>query len=55
MRLLLAAIISALQEIQLLAHVSGFEVVGVHGDLDLEVGMEGEGAYKCVVCMVKKT
>lgn len=41
------------QEVDLLARLSGFEVVGVYGALDLEVDTESEDAYVLVMCLRK--
>lgn len=42
------------QEVDLLARLSGFEVVGVYGALDLEVGTESDDAYVSVLCLRKQ-
>ncbi|KAL4425487.1 hypothetical protein ABPG75_009503 [Micractinium tetrahymenae] len=43
-----------LQEIDLLARVSGFEVVEVHGDFDAGIDLEHEEAYRSVVGLRRK-
>lgn len=43
-----------LQEVDLLARAAGFRVASVHGDVDLGVGLEAEGAYRMVVCLLRK-
>ena len=42
------------QEIDLLARITGFEVVGLHGALDLQVGLDSEDSYALVICLKKK-
>lgn len=41
------------QEIDLLATAAGLDVVGVYGDLNLDVGLSHEDAYRLVMVMRK--
>lgn len=43
-----------LQEVDLLARATGFEVVEVHGDFDAGICLEHEEAYRSVVCLRRK-
>ncbi|KAL4421094.1 hypothetical protein ABPG77_009621 [Micractinium sp. CCAP 211/92] len=43
-----------LQEVDLLARVTGFEVVEVHGDFDAGIGLDHEDAYRSVVCLRRR-
>ena len=43
-----------LQEINLLADASGFKVVATYGDLDIDIPLESEEAYRMVVVLQKK-
>jgi len=43
-----------LQEINLLAEASGFKVVATYGDLDIDIPLESEEAYRMVVVLQKK-
>lgn len=42
------------QEVDLLARLTGFEVVGLHGALDMQVGVDSEDSYALVICLRKK-
>ncbi|WIA32247.1 hypothetical protein OEZ86_003094 [Tetradesmus obliquus] len=42
-----------MQEIDLLATLTGMEVVGVYGDLDLNVSLNHEDAFRLVMCLRK--
>ena len=42
------------REVDLLARLSGFEVVGVYGALDLEVPIDDEESYVLVMCLRKQ-
>lgn len=41
------------QEVDLLARLTGFTVVGVHGALDMQVGVDSDDSYALVVCLKK--
>eukprot|EP00882_Tetradesmus_deserticola_P031463 GHRQ01035578.1.p1 GENE.GHRQ01035578.1~~GHRQ01035578.1.p1 ORF type:complete len:174 (+),score=94.51 GHRQ01035578.1:2-523(+) len=43
-----------LQEVDLLATLTGMEVVGVYGDLDLSVSLNHEDAFRLVMCLRKQ-
>lgn len=43
-----------LQEINMLADASGFEVVATYGDLDVDIPLESEEAYRMVVVLQNK-
>lgn len=42
------------QEVDLLARLTGFQVVGVHGALDMQVGVDSEDSYALVICLKKQ-
>lgn len=42
------------QEVDLLARLTGFQVVGVHGALDMQVGVNSEDSYALVICLRKQ-
>ena len=42
------------REMDLLARLTGFEVVGVYGALDLEVEIDDEESYVLVMCLRKQ-
>eukprot|EP00879_Flechtneria_rotunda_P020693 GHRR01021778.1.p2 GENE.GHRR01021778.1~~GHRR01021778.1.p2 ORF type:complete len:166 (+),score=42.54 GHRR01021778.1:1026-1523(+) len=41
------------QEIDLLATIAGMEVVGIYGDLNLQVSLTHEDAFRMVMCLRK--
>ena len=42
------------QEVDLLGRMTGFEIVGTHGALDMTVGVDSEDSYALVVCFRKR-
>ena len=42
------------QEVDLLGRLTGFEIVGKHGALDMTVGVDSEDSYALVVCFRKR-